>query len=121
MLVEGDRKSMMEDEAQAARSSGRDIHPSLWYSAKELDWIARDHARRQKIDFSFSGVDTQIWVPRSRNYLARVEYSSGIGHPVLMVTIGWNGEVMDHLKALAVDSIETRVGSNQSTVPDGVR
>jgi hypothetical protein len=115
MLLEGERKSLMEDEARAMRRGGRDVHPSLWYSAKELDWIARDYARRRGIDFRFSGVETQIWVPRTRDCLARVEYSSGIGHPVLSVTIGWDGTVREHRRAIAIDTVEI---SSPSRPPD---
>ena len=106
VLLEGDRSSMLHDDAEAERRRGRDIHPSLWFSGKELDAIARRYAREQRIDFRFSGVDTQIWVPRSRDYLADVEYSSGIGKPVLSVTINWDGTVREHRTAIAIDRHE---------------
>jgi hypothetical protein len=116
VLLEGERRTLTQDEEQSMRRHGREVRPGLWYDAKELDWIARDYARRQKIDFAFSRVDTQIWVPRSRDYLARVEYSSGVGKPVLSVTIGWDGSVVDHYKAIAVD--EVTLSPNAGRPPD---
>lgn len=107
MLLEGDRPSMLDDDAEAERRRGRPIHASLWFSAKELDSIARRYARERRIDFKFSGVEIQIWVPRSRDYLARVQYSSGIGHPVLWVIIAWDGSVREHGKGTAIDTIES--------------
>ena len=117
MVLEGERQSIPHDDVQAMRRRGRDIHASLWFSAAELDQIAREYARRQRIDFNFSGVETVIWVPRSRDYLARVQYSSGIGQPVLLVTIGWDGTVRDHLRAIAVDRLEIAPSATQPVTP----
>jgi hypothetical protein len=105
VLLEGDRESLTEDQVRAMHRQGRQVPPALWFDGAELDWIARDYARRQKIDFNFSRVETQVWVPRSRDYLARVEYSSGIGHPVLSVKVDWDGTVIDHSKAMAIDEV----------------
>ena len=107
MLLEGDRPSMLHDDAEAERRHGHPIHASLWFSAAELDSIARRYARERRIDFKFSGAEAQIWVPRSRDYLARVQYSSGIGHPVLWVIIAWDGSVREHGKGTAIDTIES--------------
>ena len=117
MLLEGEREAMWHDDVQAMRRRGRAIHSSLWFSAAELDQIARDYARRQRIDFKFSGVETVIWVPRSRDHLARVQYSSGIGQPVLLVTIGWDGIARDHLQAIAVDGL--KIDTAPATAPSG--
>jgi hypothetical protein len=114
VLLEGERQSMTEEQVKAMRRRGREVPSSLWFDGAELDWIARDYARRQKIDFNFSRVETQIWVPRSRDYLARVDYSSGMGQPVLSVTIGWDGSVVDHFKGVAIDTVE---GSPQAGHP----
>jgi hypothetical protein len=77
-----------------------------WYTASHLDAIVRVYARENGIKFEFERTHAQFWVPRERDCLARAEYSSGIGRPVLLARIGWDGYVIDHTLAIAIDDVD---------------
>jgi hypothetical protein len=67
--------------------------PKEWYSALELERIARGYAESKKADFSFEGAELNIWVKTDGGeVLADVYWSRGIGKPVLHVEIGRDGK-----------------------------
>ena len=103
MLLEPNDRSYTVDELQAMGRAGRPVHGTNWYSAEELDWIARDYAATQHIDFNFQGTSALIWVSRKTEYLATLEYGHRIGEPVLIIEIGLDGRVRKHLLATAID------------------
>ena len=72
------------------------------YSARDLDRIVRAYARDYNVRFSFAGTDALFRVGREREHLASGTYSSGMGKPVLLVDIGWDGRVKSHRVAIAV-------------------
>jgi hypothetical protein len=74
-----------------------------WYDAEQLDRIVREYVREKKVGFDFRGTEPQFRVPRDRQFLARATYSSGFGRPVLSATIGWDGHVVEHDLAIAVE------------------
>ena len=81
-----------------------------WISTNEMDRIARLFAKQRGIDFDFADTATTVMVPAGNpEKVASVQYSRGIGHPMLIVDIDRNAEVTGHKVGMAVD--ELRVGS----------
>jgi hypothetical protein len=71
--------------------------PKEWYSALELERIARSYAESKKADFRFEGTEMNIWVKTDGgNVLANVYWSKGIGKPMLHVEIGRDGKAIRH-------------------------
>lgn len=103
MLIEPNERSYTLDQLDAIEATGRPIHVTHWYTAQELDWIARDYAKQKSIDYDFSGIEALIWIPRKASHLATVEYHKGIGKQTLMVVIGLEGEVTEHSILWAID------------------
>ncbi len=67
--------------------------PKEWYSALELERIARGYVESKKADFRFEGAELNIWVNTDGGkVLADVYWSRGIGKPSLHVEIGRNGK-----------------------------
>jgi hypothetical protein len=78
-----------------------------WYSAWELEQIARDYARQRKIQFSFEGAERSVWVRTSgSNIIASVSFSSGMGKPIFMVDIDRSGKVATNHLWVAFDRVE---------------
>ena len=102
ILLEPNDRRYTEAELCAMAREGRDPHVSLWYSAEELDWIARRYVADHRVDFDLRGTSAVVWVPRRGDYLARVEYFRDLGKPVLSVYIGFGGQVLRHDIAIAV-------------------
>ncbi len=69
-----------------------------WFSALELENLARDYVKRNEIDFDFADTEKTIWVSTSGGrILAEVFFiPSRYGKPVLNVKIGRNGKVLGH-------------------------
>jgi photosystem II stability/assembly factor-like uncharacterized protein len=68
-----------------------------WYSALELERIARDYAQSEKLDFDFADTEKKIWVHTDGGrVLATVWFSSAIGKPSLCIEIGRSGKVIGH-------------------------
>ena len=69
-----------------------------WFSALELENLARDYVKTNKIDFDFTDSETTIWLSTGGGrILAEVFFSpSRYGRPVLNVKIGRNGKVLEH-------------------------
>lgn len=84
-------------------SMGRKPHATLWYTADELDWLARDYAARRGIDFDFKGAEVLVWIERDSEYLARVEYLQGLHEEMLSVWISRDGLAVKSQIAIAVD------------------
>ena len=103
ILLEPDTRSYTLDQLSAMEAEGRPLHVSHWWTAEELDWVARSYADREGLDFSFNGVTVMIWVPRNADFLARVEYFRELGKPVLSVWIGFGGDVLRHSTPTAID------------------
>ena len=81
----------------------RALGPKEWYSALELDRIARKYAEEHKLDFSFDEQETNVWVETDDGpLLATVDYSSGIGEPFLRVAIDRYGKATGHETGIAV-------------------
>jgi hypothetical protein len=72
------------------------LEQPAWYNADQLDAIVRAYARDNKVPFNFRGSSALFSVPRNRDYLADADYSSGLGNPVLLAKIGWDGQVIEH-------------------------
>jgi hypothetical protein len=74
-----------------------------WYSATELERIARAYAKERKIQFSFEGTERSVWVNTSgSNIIASVSFSSGMGKPSLIVDIDRSGKVATNHLGIAV-------------------
>jgi hypothetical protein len=103
--VEGHPARPWSYEGDAPGTSGS----ITWYSAADLDHIARQYVRAKNIDFSFSGTQARFRVPRERDrdVMARGSCSSRMGKPVLSVEIGWDGYVRKHAIAVAVCEVGT--------------
>jgi hypothetical protein len=68
-----------------------------WYSALELEQIARAYAASQKLDFDVATAEKSVWVHTDGGkVLAEVWFSSGAGRPSLQVQIGRKGSVLKH-------------------------
>src|ERR1043166_7505896 len=68
-----------------------------WYSALEFEQIARDYAKRMKLDFKFDHAEKNIWVNTDGSkILAEVWFSTGFSDPALNIQIGRNGKVVEH-------------------------
>ena len=68
-----------------------------WYSALELEQIARTYAQTQKLDFKFEGTEKSVWVHTDGGkVLAEVWFKAGGGRPTLQVHIGRKGNVLKH-------------------------
>ena len=72
--------------------------PKGWYSALELENIAKNHIETNKIDFDFADTETAIWVSTSGGrILAKVYFTPlDYGEPALDVRIGRNGKVVGY-------------------------
>ena len=69
--------------------------PKEWYSALELERVARDFAVSNKADFRFEGTEMNIWVKTDGGkVLADVFWSSAVGKPGLHVEIGRDGKAI---------------------------
>lgn len=101
LIVEGHPARPWTHEVDAPDVTGS----ITWYSAADLDRIARHYVRANNIDFSFAGTAAQFWVARDRQYMVRGTYSSGIGKPILHLEIGWDGYVTKHSVGIAVCDI----------------
>jgi hypothetical protein len=68
-----------------------------WYSALELERIAKAYAKSKKLAFEFEGTEKNIWVNTDGGkVLAEVWFSSGVGRPALQIQIGRKGDVLKH-------------------------
>jgi hypothetical protein len=68
-----------------------------WYSALELERIAKAYAKSNKLAFEFEGTNKNIWVNTDGGkVLAEVWFSSGVGRPALQIQIGRKGNVLKH-------------------------
>lgn len=68
-----------------------------WYSALELEQIARRYADEHKLEFTFEGTEKMVWVKTDGGrVLANVAYSSGVGQPILYIAIDRHGRVINH-------------------------
>jgi hypothetical protein len=75
-----------------------------WYSALELEQIARAYAKDKKLDFNLDTAEKNIWVHTDGGkVLAEVWFLSGPGKPYLQILIGRKGNVLKH-------KIETKAG-----------
>jgi hypothetical protein len=74
-----------------------------WYSASELEQIAKDYARQKKIDFDFSKAGRSVWIyTGSSNILARVSFASDFGKPIYTADIDRNGKVATNYVGIMV-------------------
>ena len=78
--------------------SGLGQGEKAWFSALELENLARDYVKTNKIDFDFTDSETTIWVSTGGGrILAEVFFSPPrYGRPALNVEIGRNGKVLGH-------------------------
>ena len=103
ILLQPNDRSYTLPELKAMAKAGRPVHGTIWYSADEFDWIAKKYAADKHFKFDFHGVDVLIWVTQKKDHLATVEYGGRIGAPVLTVEIGYDGNVIKHTVATAID------------------
>ena len=76
-----------------------------WYGSAELDRIVREYARDRRVAFQFSGTQGSFSVSRERDCMVHGSYGSGIGSPMLLVRIGWDGYVIEHRIVTAICGI----------------
>ena len=75
----------------------------MWYSALELETLARNYVKQKSIAFDFANTEKAIWVNTGGSRtLATVSFSSGIGKPFLDVTIDRHGKAVRHFIGIAV-------------------
>lgn len=65
-----------------------------WYSASELEQIAKEYAKQKKIDFDFSKAGRSVWIyTGGSNIIARVSFASDFGKPIYTADIDRTGKV----------------------------
>jgi hypothetical protein len=68
-----------------------------WYSALELEQIARAYASSQKLEFDFASAEKSVWIHTDGGkVLAEVWFSAGATRPSLQIQIGRKGNVLKH-------------------------
>lgn len=117
ILLQPTSRAYTEAQLEEMARNGRHPHTTLWYNAEELDWIARDYAKRNDIDFNFRGSKILIWVEADSENLASIEYMHGLWEPTLIVRISKEGEALEHVLATAVDGSYIR-GMRDELVPE---
>ena len=67
-----------------------------WYSALELEQIAKDYTRQKNLAFEFEGAEKTFWVYTENigQTLATVAFSHEVGKPYLQVEIDRFGKPM---------------------------
>jgi hypothetical protein len=88
-----------------------------WVSAEELDQIAREYARQQRVDFDFDRLTPFVFVRRSGNVLAMLVYGESIGRPTLMVEIGHDLRVIRHTRGVGRCGHDVVVPVSEQTTP----
>ena len=89
--------------AEDTNSPARIQRGETWVSESRLERIAKDHARKQKIDFTFEKTYRNVSVEkRGTNAVATIWFSSGMGKPVLGVEIAPSGTVITNYTGIAV-------------------
>jgi hypothetical protein len=69
-----------------------------WYSATELEQIAKDYAKQKKIQFDFAHADRSVWVRTDgSNVIARVVFASSFGKPMYYADIERQGIVVTNV------------------------
>ena len=69
-----------------------------WWSALELERLAKEYARRESIAFDFTNTKTKIWIATDgKKELAKVHfYGPGLEDPFLDVRVSREGRVLEH-------------------------
>jgi hypothetical protein len=75
-----------------------------WYSASELEQIAKDYAKQKKIDFDFTkATERSVWIyTGGSNIIASVSFSSDFGKPAYIADIGRDGKVVTNRVGIAI-------------------
>jgi len=74
-----------------------------WYSASELEQIAKDFAKQKKIDFDFTNAGRSVWIyTGGSNIIARVSFASDFGKPVYTADIDRSGKVATNYVGIMV-------------------
>jgi hypothetical protein len=74
-----------------------------WYSASELEQIAKDYAKQKKIDFDFSKAGRSVWIyTGGSNIIARVSFASDFGKPIYTADIDRTGKVATNYVGIMV-------------------
>jgi len=88
---------------QDANNPARIQRGETWASESRLERIAKDHAKKQKIEFTFEKTYRNVSVERrGTNAVATIWFSSGMGKPVLRVEIAPSGKVITNYTRIAV-------------------
>lgn len=65
-----------------------------WYSASELEQIAKDYAKQNRLQFDFEKAGRSIWVyTGGSNIIARISFASDFGKPMYYADIDRSGKV----------------------------
>lgn len=74
-----------------------------WYSASELEQIAKDYAKQRKIDFDFTKAGRSVWIyTGGSNIIARVSFASDFGKPIYIADIDRSGKVATNYVGITV-------------------
>lgn len=74
-----------------------------WYSACDLERIAKDDAKQKKVEFDFEQAGRSLWVyPGTSNIMAHVHFGSGLGKPTYCAFIDRGGSVVTNYVGTAV-------------------
>ncbi len=65
-----------------------------WYSARDLERVAREYVKERKMDFALEGKPI-VWVNTSgSNVMASVSFAAGVGSGIVVVDIDPHGKVI---------------------------
>jgi len=74
-----------------------------WFSASELEQIAKDDAKQKKIDFDFTKARGSVWIHTGgSNIIAQVFFMSGFGKPAYQADIDRSGKVATNYVSIMV-------------------
>jgi hypothetical protein len=89
--------------AEGTNDPARIQKGEAWSSATRLERIARDYAKRQKIEFSFEQTSKNVSLQkRGTNIVATISFSSGMGKPLLEVEIAPSGAVITNYLSIVI-------------------
>jgi len=90
-------------DAQDTNSPARIQRGETWASQSRLERIAEDHARQQKIEFTFEKTHRHVLVERrGTDLVATIWFSSGIGKPFFEVEVAPGGKVITNHIGIAL-------------------
>jgi hypothetical protein len=74
-----------------------------WYSAKELERVAKDYARQKQIQFTFEGTTKHVSFRRvGTNTVATIDFFSGFGQPCFTADIDQGGQVLTNSLGISI-------------------